>query len=118
MCNIAQANQRDELRVQVPSRRAVLVKPFHSINLFISAICPAVRSHSSNQNGTMGSPLVALTEALGLLWLIVGIAYILMWRDPETLSKMQFGIRTLVIISFPVVLFESMFSDFASRSSS
>jgi hypothetical protein len=58
----------------------------------------------------MGSPLVALSEALGLMWMIVAIAYILMWRDPETNTKMAFGIRTLVIITLPVVLFESMFT--------
>lgn len=56
------------------------------------------------------SPMMALAEALALLWLIVGIAYYFMWTDNETLKKMQPGISAFVILSLPVVLFESLYT--------
>ena len=54
--------------------------------------------------------MLGLVSALGLLWLIVGIAFVLMWQDPQTLAKMQKGMSIIVIMSLPCVLFEAMFT--------
>lgn len=71
---------------------------------------------------------MALTQALGLLWLIVGIGYFLMWQvtplppqslssswhtflqDNQMLKKVEKGISTIVIMSLPVTLFESLYT--------
>jgi predicted permease len=53
---------------------------------------------------------MALVQVLGLVWLIIAIAYCLMWQDNQTLNKMRFGMSTIVIISLPVLLFESLYT--------
>jgi hypothetical protein len=58
----------------------------------------------------MTTPVMALIQALGLLWLIVGLGYFLMWQDNQMLKKVQKGISTIVIMSLPVTLFESLYT--------
>jgi predicted permease len=62
------------------------------------------------EHTTTTPPIIALVQALGLLWLIVGIAYVLMWQDGKTLENMKPGLKTIINLSLPVVLFESLYT--------
>jgi hypothetical protein len=53
---------------------------------------------------------MALTQSLGLLWVVIAIAYLIMYFDSNKLKECKAGISLIVMLSMPVVLFESLFT--------
>jgi predicted permease len=82
--------------------------PFHQCvqnSLAYNCSVTAPETTASDSSEIIGS----LAEALGLLLLIVCIAYLLMRKDETTLKRIQPGLSLFIMLSFPPLLFKALF---------